>query len=707
MRYDWLHMDKVRRNGTLQNTVETWRITLFAVVVVAAALVYTLRLFNLQVLQRPEWILQAEENRTREINVATKRGIILDRNGFVLARNIPSYNVVITPANLPDDSGAIQEIFRQLSKLIDVPINRGEVTEVDPYVPCRSDHGIAQIVDYGETSRPFEPVRIKCDIDQELAMVLKEEAVDWPGVDVEVEPVRDYPTGELTADIVGFLGPISAAEEQYYEDRGFDVNRDKVGYAGVERTFQDELGGRNGQREVEHDVAGKVLRDIRPPDPPQPGENVRLTIDTRLQSAAETILLNEIDFWNRYLNTIRSTSGVVIAINPRTGEILAMVSYPSYENNRMARLIPEYYYEQLTEDPRNPLMNHAVGDELPAGSVFKLVTAVGSLNEGVVTPEQIIKTPGKLVVTEKYFANDVGTPRDFVDWIYDTRPEGFGELDFVHCIANSSNVCFYKLGGGYQDEIPEGLGICRLGTYARAMGYGQYPGIELPFVADGLIPDPTWKRRDRGENWSTGDTYISSVGQGYVLATPLQVLQSAAIVANDGVMMRPTILEEITDAEGNVVQPFRPEALWDITQDPLIDVITDPNSPGGCENKITGEKKTVAPWVIDKVQEGMRLAVLEGTLQREFENVQISAAGKTGTAEYCDKYAQAQNRCVYGQWPSHAWTVAYAPFEDPEIAVVAFVYNGGEGASVAAPIVRQVIEAYFNIKAGNPVASNP
>jgi penicillin-binding protein 2 len=700
-------MDKARRNGTLQNTVETWRITLFAVVVVAAALVYTLRLFNLQVLQQPEWIVQAEDNRTREINVATKRGIILDRNGFILARNIPSYNVVITPANLPDDSGAIQEIFRQLSKLIDVPINRGEVSEADPYVPCRSDHGIAQIVDYGETSRPFEPVRIKCDIDQELAMVLKEKAVDWPGVDVEVEPVRDYPTGELTADIVGFLGPISAAEEQYYEDRGFDVNRDKVGYAGVERTFQDELGGRNGKREVEHDVAGKVLRDIRPPDPPQPGENVRLTIDTRLQSAAETILIKEIDFWNRYLNTIRSTSGVVIAINPKTGEVLAMVSYPSYENNRMARLIPEYYYEQLTEDPRNPLMNHAVGDELPAGSVFKLVTAVGSLNEGVVTPDQIIKTPGKLVVTEKYTENEIGTPREFIDWIYDTRPEGFGELDFVHCIANSSNVCFYKLGGGYQDEIPEGLGICRLGTYARAMGYGQYPEIELPFVADGLIPDPTWKRRERGENWSTGDTYISSVGQGYVLATPLQVLLSASIVANDGVMMRPTILQEITDAEGNVVQPFRPEELWDITQDPLIDVIADPNSPGGCESKITGEKKTVAPWVIEKVQEGMRLAVLEGTLQKEFQNVQISAAGKTGTAEYCDKYAQAQNRCVYGQWPSHAWTVAYAPFEDPEIAVVAFVYNGGEGASVAAPIVRQVIEAYFNIKAGNPVASNP
>lgn len=690
-------------NPVLKNNVEFRRIIFFAVVVGIIFLIYLFRLFNLQIIQGPEWNAFAEENRISEINLPSQRGIIMDRNDFILARNIAAYNVVITPAELPDDIGEIQEIYRNLSELADIPINLNEVTPENPFVPCLSDHGITQIVDYGTTSAPYTPVRIKCDIDQTAAMVIKERAIDWPGVEIEIESVRDFPTGSLTASLIGFLGPISEIEEDYFVDRGFVPNRDKVGYAGVERYFQSFLAGRNGKRVVEVDVAGQILRDLAPPIPPSPGFNIRMTLDTRLQSAAESILENEINFWNTYLGTIRTTSGVVIAMNPQTGEILAMVSYPSYENNRMARIIPQYYYEQLIEDLTNPLLNHAVGDELPAGSVFKLVTAVGALNEGVVTAEQVLDAPPKITVTEKYFANDPGKAREFVDW----NKAGFGSIDFVHGIANSSNVYFYKLGGGYREEVPEGLGICRLGTYARAMGYGSYPGIEMPLIEDGLVPDPTWKRINHGENWSTGDTYLAGVGQGYVIATPIQVLLSAAIIANDGAMMRPTILGEILDGEGNVIKPFTPDELWDITRDPMIDVFADPTSPGGCENKITGEKKTVDPYVIEKVQEGMRLAVLEGTLEREFSNVTIAAAGKTGTAEYCDKYANEKNLCKPGDWPTHAWTVAYAPYDDPEIAIVAFVYNGGEGASVAGPIVRQLLEAYFELKAADTATGNP
>jgi penicillin-binding protein 2 len=404
-------------------------------------------------------------------------------------------------------------------------------------------------------------------------------------------------------------------------------------------------------------------------------------------------LEREINFWNNYFQEIRSTSGVVIAINPQTGEILSMVSFPSYENNRMSRLIPAYYYEQLVADPAIPLLNHAVGDVLPAGSVFKLVTAVGALNEGVVSPDQIVETPPKITITEKYFANDRGTPRDFVDW----NEAGFGRLDFLGGISNSSNVYFYKLGGGYKDEIPEGLGVCRIGTYAEALGYGDYPGIGLPEEEKGLIPDPQWKRITHGESWSTGDTYITSVGQGYVLATPLQVLMSAATVANDGKLMQPQLVGDVLDGEGNVIKSFEPIMKWDITEDPVIQEYYD-TTIRGCE-PIEGQTTTVEPWVIEKVQEGMRRAVTQGTLAKEFVNVNIPAAGKTGTAEYCDKYAQAKNRCIPGNWPSHAWTVAYAPYENPEIAVIAFVYNGGEGASVAGPIVWQVLNAYFELEA--------
>lgn len=695
----------------------------FVALVILIFGVFVFRLFTLQIVQAEEWQALMIENSLQEINLPTQRGIIYDRNGVVLARNVPSYNVVITAAALPDDAGEVQEIFRHLSELIDVPVNLGEVTPENPYVPCISEHGIAQIAEYGASATPYRPVQVRCDIDPTLAMILKEKAVDWPGVDIEIQPIREYPTGSLTASVVGFLGPIPANLEKYYVDLGFVPNRDKVGYAGLELQYQDILAGRNGSRLVQVDVAGQILRDVSPPVQPKPGISIRLTLDTRLQQAAEQILVDEMNEWNRYFGEIRYTSGVVIAINPATGEILAMVSYPSYENNRMSRFIPAYYYNQLINDPTNPLLNHAVGDVLPAGSVFKLVTGVGALNEGVVTPDQIITTPPEIEVTEKYYANDPGSSRKFVDW----NKAGFGRLDFVHGLANSSNVYFYKLGGGYKDEIPEGLGICRLGTYAAALGYGAAPGVGLPDEEDGLIPDPTWKRINHAESWSSGDTYIASVGQGYVLATPIQVLLSAAIIANDGKFMQPTLVREFLDEEGNVIpmwrdaegalytepvegaqqiSPFQPILKWDLTKDPIIQEFGEATIRG-CE-PIPGAKKTVAPWVFDVMQQGMRLAVTIGTLEKPFKTVTtFAAAGKTGTAEYCDKYANARNLCIPGNWPSHAWTVAYAPFENPEIAVVAFVYAGGEGASVAGPIVRRVLEAYFELKAIDIALQSP
>jgi penicillin-binding protein 2 len=680
-------------SSSLHNNIERWRIYVFAGVILAVFIIFFIRLFTIQIIQGPEWTARAEDNRTKEISIPASRGVIYDRNNTVLARNIASYNVVITAADLPDDIGEIQEILRELANYIDVPVIGGELSESNPFVPCVSDHGIAEIVEYGETATPYQPVPVACDIERESAMAIQEKAVDWPGVGVEIQPIRDYPTGSLTASIVGFLGPIPANQEAEFKARGFVANRDKVGYAGIELEHQDLLAGINGLRQVEVDVAGQELHTVGETQQPESGSSLQLTIDTRLQQAATEILKREIEFWNTYLQTTRSTSGVVIAMNPKTGEILSMVSYPTYENNRMARVIPAYYYNQLIEDPANPLLNHAVGDTLPAGSVFKLATAVGALNEAVVEPDQMIETPPKITITEKYFANDPGNPRDFIDW----NEAGFGRLDFIGGLSNSSNVYFYKLGGGYRDEIPEGLGVCRLGTYARALGYGDYPGVGLPDEEKGLIPDPAWKRITHGESWSTGDTYITSVGQGYVLATPLQVLLSATTIANDGKLMQPTLIREVLDSEGNVIQEFEPQMKWDITKDPVIQEYYD-TTIRGCE-PIEGQTKIVEPWVIETVQQGMRRAVTHGTLEDEFVNVNIPAAGKTGTAEYCDQYAQEKNLCIPGNWPTHAWTVAYAPYDDPEIAVLAFVYNGGEGASVAGPIVWQTLNAYFELKA--------
>ncbi len=708
---------------------ETWRLAIVYVIIAVAFSTLLVRMINLQVIEGPQWMIRAVDNYTNEVSVPAPRGIIYDRNGYILARNVASYNVVITPANLPDDDSDTQRIYRELSELLDVPIGGREddenlLEEAKLYGPCVPGPGITQLVVLQDSIAPYTPVKIKCNVSSDIARVVEEKSMDWPGVTVEIEPVRDYPTGSLTAAIVGFLGPISAAREDEFRALGFIPNRDRIGYAGVEDSMQDILAGKNGKRIVQIDVAGQELRNLEPPIPSSPGNNVYLTIDTRLQAIAEASLLQEINFWNTYFGTIRISSGVVIAMNPKTGEILAMVSYPSYENNRLARLIPAYYYEQLSQDPRHPLLNNAISAEFPPGSVFKLSTATGAINEGIVTTSTIVDAPGQLLLCEKFNPNDECTglnTRPFVDHIYEKKPEGFGPIYFYQCIAYSSNVCFYKLGGGYEDEIEQGLGIERLREYARALGYDQRSGIQLQGEADGLIPTPQWKRISTGENWSTGDTYIASVGQGYVLATPLQILMSGATIANRGKLMQPTIIRQVTDGDGKAlgvwfdpenfqalntpqpgsyqISPFIPNMKWDVTETPIIKSYSC--GDGYCSLD-ENELKTIKPESVEAVRTGTRLAVTDpsfGTLYDVYQGFPIAVAGKTGTAEYCDDVARAANQCDFGKWPTHSWTLSYAPYEDPEIIVVAFAYHGGEGASVAAPIVSRVIQAYFELKA--------
>ena len=252
---------------------------------------------------------------------------------------------------------------------------------------------------------------------------------------------------------------------------------------------------------------------------------------------------------------VRTTIGVVIAMNPQTGEILAMSTIPSYENNRLARIIPEYYFRQLVEDASKPLINHAISSEFPPGSSFKMVTAVGALNEGIIDPNRTLFDSGQITIQNAYFPNDPGQAKEFVCW----KEDGHGHVDFVHGIAWSCNVYFYKIGGGFENEVlADGLGVDNLGIYARALGYGSPLGIDLPGEEDGLIPNADWKRLNLGESWSTGDTYNSVVGQGFVGATPLQVLTSISTIANGGRVMWPHLVQEVLDGEGNVVHQNQP-----------------------------------------------------------------------------------------------------------------------------------------------------
>lgn len=677
-----------------RNHVETWRHIVFLVILAGVMTFYLARLFDLQIAGGQSYVERAEDNRTTVLNLSTQRGIILDRNGVILARNVGSYNVTITPAYLPGDEGAKQEVYRRLSSLVNLPVNAGEINEITvrTFKPCDNDLGIEEIVYIADTNAPYQPVQIQCNVGKELAMIIQQKAVDMPGVGIEIIPVRDYPTGWLTAEIIGFLGPIPAVSESFYRRLGFVPNRDRVGYAGIELEKDDVLRGSNGQRVVEVDSAGKIIRDVEEPINPVPGANITLTIDTRLQQAAKQILKKEFKGWNDWAPEMGLTNGVVIAMNPKTGEILALVSEPTYENNRFAQIIPAYYYDQLQRDPAKPLFNHAISAELPPGSVFKMAAAIGVLTEGVVTPSYEVDCRGSLFIEERYSPNEPGSLREYFCWIYKTPEREHGMVNFIKGVAESCNVYWMKVGGGFQSQVPQGLGIWRLGEYARALGYDQETGIELPGEADGLMPDPSWKRINLGENWATGDTYNATIGQGYVLSTPLQVLVSIATLANDGKMMQPTIIKEIIDSDDKVIQPFTPKMKWDITEEKLITVFDENFFP-------TDQKISVPKWVVELSKQGMREVVISGTASKIFGGFNIPSAGKTGTAEYCDNVAQSKSRCKPGQWPAHAWYVGYAPYDDPEIAIIAFVYNGNEGSQVAAPIVKQVMEAYFEFKA--------
>jgi penicillin-binding protein 2 len=682
----------------LHKKLENWRYLVLFLLVGLLFSYYVLKLFDVQILQGSNFIAQANENRTLVVSDPAVRGTIYDRNGVVLAKNVASYNVVVIPGYLPDDEGDKQAIFRELSELIDIPVSSGNLDEetARSFTPCYNDLGISEIVYIAETNWPYQETAIECNVSQDIAMIVLENGDEWPGIDIEISAVRQYPTGELTAEVVGFLGPIPAILEEYYVDLGFVANRDKVGYAGIEDSLNEILAGRNGTRTVEVDASGEVIRNLTEPIEPIPGEDVYLTIDVRLQEIARQALIDEIDYWNNFAGYTLSNSGVVIAMNPKTGEILAMVSYPNYENNRMEQIIPGYYYEQLSEDPSQPLLNKAISGEYPPGSVYKLTSALGVLNEGVVTPEYEIEDPGSITVVQRFYENDPGTPRNFVCW----DQNGHGMVNYKWGIALSCNIYWHKVAGGFGDEVPgDGLGIWRMSEYAEALGYGSETGIELPGEVDGLVPNPTWKRINLGENWATGDTYTAAIGQGFVLATPLQVLNSIATIANGGKLMDLTIVNRVIQKDGTIVRQLTPSYRWDITEEPLIDVYDG--------NVTTGEKKTVEPWVIALANEGMRLVVTDGTASdyntdrhaELFRDDSAQSAGKTGTAEYCDDVAQAKGLCEFGKWPSHAWYVGYAPWNDAEIAVVAFVYNGTEGATLAAPVVRRVINAYFEFRA--------
>lgn len=633
-------------------------IRLFAVLVVVAFIVLAYNLYQIQVVQGQQYTQAAEENRVRLIRTTAARGIMYDRNGQVLVRNEPQFNVSIVPADLPQEEQ--DEILKKLSVLIDAPLDttvEADTTDALGALPIDVSRtfiaptrrpGLRELVNEGRNTDPLNPVLVKTNIPRLIAFELQEQNSKYPGVRVEIAPVRTYPQGTVTSHLLGYLGAISGEALNEYERRGYQQN-DLVGTSGLEAGYEDQLRGRSGTELAIVDANGNIISS-RQQEIPVPGNNVILSIDLDLQEKTETALKTGMAKKN-------AKQGVAIVMNVNTGEILSMVSLPTYDNNLFARGIRATDFNALNQDKDRPLINHAISGMYPPGSVYKLFSAAGGLQEGVIDQNTQLFDPGIIYLPNRFFPDDPKLAQPFYNWY---RP-GFGFVNVIDAIANSNDIFFYKLDGGFTD-FPTPLGQALVSDYARMFGYGTESGIDLPGEAPGLVPDPKWKQQTLNEQWTTGDTFNMAIGQGFVLSTPLQVLDMTATIANNGTLYRPRLARAIVNSTGTVTNTIEPQIIRKL--------------PIDTEN-------------LALVRQGMREAVTRGTAWK-VNLADVEVAGKTGTAEFFGPR-------VNGHLPTHAWFTAFAPYDKPEIAVVVFVYNGGEGSEVAAPIAADILRAYFKV----------
>jgi penicillin-binding protein 2 len=627
--------------------------------------ILALQLAQIQIVQGDYYHDAANRNRFRLVQTDALRGIIYDRNGKILVRNMPSFSVSIVPADLPDDQE--ERIFKELAALLNIPIDtvvENKSTDVVGRLPMSLERvvmpptrkpGLREMVETGRRD-PYAPTLIKTNVPRDVAFNLEERHLDFPGVQVDLEPVREYVQGPLFSHLLGYTGRIPRESLDDYSNQGYSPT-DQVGLTGLEDTFENDLRGTKGRRYIEVDVAGREVA-LLGNDLPTPGHNLVLTIDADFQNIVQKAL-------EKALQKAHVKQGVAIAMDPRNGDVLAMVSLPSYDNNLFATGISVDDYTNLAQDPLHPLMDQAISAQVPPGSTFKLIPASAALQERVVDINTHFQTPGVLWIPNRFYPDDLSLAQPFYDWY---KP-GFGSLTIRQGIAESSDVFFYKVAGGEPPDFDSGLGEDRLAAYARMFGIGQLLGIDLPGEAKGLVPDPAWKRKTIGDVWTIGDTYNMGIGQGYVLATPLQVANYTTIVANGGTLYKPQFVHAVTDAEGRLIRTIDPQVIRRVAVDSQNFAI---------------------------VREGMRLGVTSGTSVNA-NLADITVAAKTGTAEY---YGPKVN----GHLPTHAWFTAFAPYENPQIVVTIFVYGGGEGSAVAAPAAAEILRAYFKLPTDAPLA---
>jgi len=587
----------------------------------AATLVFMLlllRLWYLQVIHYEELQERSVRNRTRVLSLEAPRGPIYDRHGTLLVDNRPSFQISVMRQEVENRS----LLFQNLSDLLEI-----ETQELENRWKA------------GQGFPIYRPVPLATDVSWDAMEKVQEHGVDLPGILTEVRPIRDYLDQGSTAHLIGYLGEITEdelARKNFAQYRAGDF----IGKTALERNYEDYLRGHKGKRLVEVDVQGKLLRQLQV-ESSRPGNKIFLTLDRELQQVTDEAFGDQ--------------SGAAVAMNVHTGEILAIASRPTFNPALFAKGIGSKEWRELAHDKRHPLQNKVIAGQYPPGSTFKMVVALAALRDGIATQKRIIDCKGDF---------EVGGSR-YRCW----KKDGHGPTDLKKALRESCDVWFYQVGLE--------LGIDKLSQAAKEFGLGAIVGYPLPGERAGVIPSQEWKRKNYNKPWYAGETVIASIGQGFVLATPMQLAVMTAALANNGKVLKPQVIQKIEDWDGNVLLESEPEVVrqidydpkaWKAVRDGLIAVVNEPRGTG-------------------------HAARLD----------HITVAGKTGTSQVVRRKSdEEEEEEKAGEVPyrfrPHALFVAYAPAENPEIAVAVVVEHGQSGGRAAGPVAKKIIERYMELK---------
>ncbi len=578
-------------------------------------LILGVRLWQLQIVKGAESLEKAEGNIIHIKTTYAPRGVIYDRNENILAGNEARYDMLVVPALMDKNTEEKYDNYRSIAEILGI-----ETTKVREVVEAEGVNNWNEVV-------------IAKNIPREQALLFKTRNI--PGFFVEDIASRKYYCNEECAHVIGYTGQVS--EDELAKDDQYQPI-DQVGRSGLESYYESELKGVNGADYRIVDAAGRTVSVLTPRDS-LPGENLVTTLDVDLQKMAYEEIKAKIGQGD-------TTGGAVVISNPNTGEIITLASAPSFSAEQMSQGISEEDYAALLNDKNLPLFNRAIAGEYPPGSTFKIVTASAILSEKVAGIDDYVVDTGSLRIVNKYDPNIV-----YVFWGW--NHSGLGSVNVVDALALSSDIYFYIYGGGYEDKV--GLGIDRLKAYAEKYMLSKKLGIDIDGERPGFIPTPDWKNNTFGEEWYLGDDYNTAIGQGDILATPLQVNFYTAAIANGGKIYRPHLMQRLVDKDKKTIMEIQPELL----KDNIIDM----------EN-------------IGIIRTGLEAVTDNGTA-KILQSAIVKVAGKTGTAQFDNNTKE------------HAWYTCYAPVDNPQIAVTVMAEGGGEGSDAAAPIALKLINKYF------------